>query len=118
MFEVKDKNGNVLYTLKFAHYGETRELNATEDELTIADEIIKMLPSPDGCDIVRKSNDYITVVRGEWDVARIKYTERARWVNFPIVDRGNVKRRIEEVEDVKQFEADIIKSYEHILKYS
>ena len=31
--EIKDKNGNVLYNLEFAHYGEEREIDATDEEL-------------------------------------------------------------------------------------
>ena len=77
--EIKDKNGNVLYNLEFAHYGEEF---------------------------------------GVSDLARIKCTEKARWVNLPIVDLGKVKRRFDDISDVEQFKDDIIKSYERIKQYT
>ena len=86
--------------------------------MVVAEEIIKMLPPSDDYDIVRKSSNYISVVKGDWDVARIKFTDKAKWINVCGVDIGKVKRRIEEPEDVRQFEDDLIKTYEYIMKYS
>lgn len=116
--EIKDKNGNVLYNLEFAHYGEERDLDATDEEIAIAEMFIAMLPSPEGCRIVRKSDAYITVECGVSDLARIKCTEKARWVNLPIVDLGKVKRRFDDVSDVGQFKDDIIRSYEKIKQFT
>ena len=116
--EIKDKNGNVLYNLEFAHYGEERDLNATDEELAIAEMFIAMLPSPEGCRIVRKSDAYITLEFGESDLARIKCTEKARWVNLPIVDLGKVERRSGDISDVVQFKDDIIKSHEKIKQFT
>ena len=116
--EIKDKNGNVLNNLEFAHYGEERDLNATDEELAIAEMFIAMLPSPEDCRIVRKSDAYITLEFGVSDLARIKYTEKARWVNLPIVDLGKVKRRFDDISEVEQFKDDIIRSYEWIKQYT
>lgn len=116
--EIKDKNGNVLYNLEFAHYGEERDLNATDEEIAIAEMFIAMLPSSEGCRIVRKSDAYITLEFGVSDLARIKYTEKARWVNLPIVDLGKVKRRFDDISEVEQFKDDIIRSYEWIKQYT
>ena len=115
--EIKTKDGHII-KLEFAHYGENRPLNATDNELKVAELVLGMLPPSDDYDIVRKSNDYITVIKGEWDVVRIKFTEKARWVNIPGVDKGGTKRRIENVEDVERFRDELLKSYEYILKYS
>ena len=104
--------------LEFAHYGEEREVNATPEELKIAEVITGFLPSSEGSRITRKSSNYITLVIGEWDLARIKYSDKAKWVKLPLVDRGNVKRYIENIDDINAFKDDVIKSYEHILKYS
>ena len=116
--EIKDKDGNLIYSLKFAPHGEKRNLNATKEELEAADLVLSMLPPSDDYDIVRKSDAYITVVKGEWDIARIKFTDRAHWIILPLIDVGNKKRLIEQVDDIKQFEGDILKTYEHIVKYS
>lgn len=116
--EIKDKNGNVLYNLEFAHYGEERDLNATDEEIAIAEMFIAMLPSSEGCRIVRKSDAYITLEFGVSDLARIKCTEKARWVNLPIVDLGKVKRRFDDISEVVQFKDDIIRSYERIKQFT
>lgn len=115
---IKDKNGNVLYEINFAHYGEERELNATDEELAIAEMFIAMLPSPEGCRIVRKSDAYITLEFGVSDLARIKCTEKARWINLPAIDLGKVKRRFDDISEVEQFKEDLIKSYERIKQYA
>ena len=104
--------------LYFAHYGEERDLNATPEELEICELIAKMLPSDEGLRIVRKSDSYVTLLCGEWDLARVKYNERAKWVNLSVVDKGSVKRRIASVDQVEEFREDVLRSYEHILKYT
>ena len=112
--EIITKDGKV-YKFEFAHYGEKRELNATDEELIVADEIVKILPPADDYDIVRKSDNYITLTMSGLDLARIKFTEKAKWVNICAVDLGKVKRRIEKPEDVQQFKDDFKKSYDFII---
>lgn len=101
--------------LEFAHYGEERDLNATPEELAIAEFVSGLF---DGAELVRVSPSYITVKKGEWDVIRIKYSERARWVKIPVLDPGSAKRRLESVGEIKKFKDDILKALEHIAKYS
>lgn len=101
--------------LEFAHYGEERELNATPEELMIAEYVAGLF---DGAEIVRVSSSYITVKKGDWDVIRIKYSDRARWVKIPLIDPGSTKRSLQSADDVKGFKEDILKALEHIAKYS
>lgn len=71
---------------------DNKALNLNDDEVKLASTIIAALVSAginkDRLDVVRKSNDYATIVhRGkEWDsdLARFKYTPRAKWVSVPI----------------------------------
>ena len=103
-------------SINFSNYGQERERIATEAELEIFD-IICSLSGDAELDLVRKSDDYITVVLGEWDLARIKYTPRAKWVIFPLAETRNKKLRIEEPGDVANFEDYIRSSLEIINKY-
>ena len=103
--------------LSFGHYGEERERIATEDELRIFD-VVKELTGRDDLQLVRKSDNYVSAVIGDWDLARFKYTPRAKWIMFPCVDRGSTKRRIESAEDVRDFSDEIKMSVDHIEHYS
>lgn len=99
-----------------ANYGQQRELVCTEEEREIF-EIIKEISGSDLM-LLRRSDNYVSAVLGEWDVARIKYTNRAKWIQFPIFDRGSAKHRITSVEDVRDFADIITDSIKHIKKYS
>lgn len=45
-----------------------------------------MVSDPDGqLLLVRKSDSYVMAAVGEWDLARFKCTERAKWIMFPTV---------------------------------
>lgn len=103
--------------INFAHYGEERERIATEDELEIFEILQELTGSPD-LRLVRKSDNYVSAVVGEWDLARFKYSPRAKWIMFPIMERGNTKNRIEKAEDVRGYSDKIAASYEHIIKYT
>lgn len=103
--------------IKLNDYGQERERIATESELEIF-EIIKEITGRDDLRLVRKSNDYVSALLGEWDLARFKYTPRAKWIVFPVIDLGSSKRRINAPEDVREFEEDLNDSIAHILKYS
>lgn len=71
--------------IKFNNYGQERERIATEAEIEIF-EILKALTLADDLELVRKSNDYVSAVVGDWDLARIKFTPRAKWITFPITE--------------------------------
>lgn len=78
--------------LKFANYGQKRDVNATEAELDIF-HIIRSVCDDDNCDannieLKRKSDNYVSAVMpsskgyGDMDLARFKYTDRAKWIKL------------------------------------
>lgn len=103
--------------VKVANYGQDREVNATPEEATIFN-IIQGIVSDAALRLTRKSDDYVTAVSGEWDLARFKFTPRAKWIVLPVIERGAVKHRIETVDDVYSYAEYLQKSMEHIRKYS
>ena len=105
-------------SLVFAHYGEERDINETDEESEIFDLIRSMVSDPEQLDLVRVSDDYLTIKVGEWDLVRIKYTERAKWIIFPIVEAKAKKHYIEDPEDVLSFSDLLADSIAHIDKYS
>lgn len=75
-----------------SNYGQERELVCTEEEREIFD-IIRSICDDYNLDsgileLVRKSDDYVTAIMrsqsgyGLMDVARIKYTNRAKWIKL------------------------------------
>lgn len=101
------KNG-VTYSFNIQG-AEQHELNATDNDLIIFEHIKALCPT---VQLTRKTEAYLTVIEGEFDVVRFKYTDRAKWLNICGLDLGKVKRRFESLEDLAQFDEDIIKSYE------
>lgn len=91
--------------IKFADYGQERDINATDDEL----KIFEALRETTGRDLrlVRKSDSYVTAALGEWDLARFKFTQRAKWVSFPTAEVGPPKHKIMRPEEAANF-ADLI----------
>lgn len=77
--------------LKVVNYGQERDLNCTEEERQIYDNILTAL-SDAGLDtscmeLVRKSDNYVSACMrssnegyGLMDVARFKFTDRAKWI--------------------------------------
>ena len=107
--------------MEFTHYGEERDLICTEQEREIF-EIIKDMFRGLGFDdsllrLVRVSDGYVTAKIEPWDVARIKYTPRAKWVLFPTAERADQKNRILSPEDVRSFPEQIQKTIDIINKY-
>lgn len=102
---------------KVANYGQLRDVDATDEELEMF-EVIKQIVDAEDIQLVRKSDSYVTAVIGEWDIARFKFTDRAKWIALPVVEVGNKKNRIERVEDVNQYSEQLINSLAHIRKYS
>ena len=91
--------------IKFTDYGQMRDVNATDEEL----KIFEALKEATGRDLrlTRKSDSYVTAVLGEWDLARFKFTQRAKWVSFPAVEAGAPKHKITAPDDAVSF-ADLI----------
>ena len=88
--------------LNFAHFGEAREINATEDEAEIYHIIKSLLDdmnyNVDCLRLVRKSDSYVSAVMessgdyGQMDLARFKFTPRAKWIKFgPNFDKVALK---------------------------
>lgn len=74
------------------NYGQNREINCTEAEQDIF-HIIRSVCDDDNCDashieLVRKSDSYVSAVMpssqgyGDMDLARFKYTDRAKWIKI------------------------------------
>lgn len=101
----------------FANYGQERERIATETELEIF-EIIKSVTGRDDLQLVRKSPDYVTALLGDWDLARFKYTTRAKWIVLPVIEAGSKKHRFNSPGDVAAFADQLKASVEHILNHA
>lgn len=104
-------------TIQFSNYGQERERIATETEIEIF-EIIRTLSGREDLQLVRKSDNYVSAVLGDWDLARFKYTPRAKWIMFPVIELGSAKNKISAPEDVRSFADLIAESLAHIDKYS
>lgn len=108
-------------TVTITGAGRERELVCTEEERMVFEElelICADLELPEPLRLVRVSDAYVSAKVGDWDLARIKYTTRAKWIVLPVLEAGAVKHPIEAPEDVNSFSDRIIESVEHIKKYS
>lgn len=98
------------------NYGQERERIATESELEIY-EYLKALPGCEDLQLVRKSDNYVSALLGDWDLARFKYTTNAKWITFPVIESSKTKHRLDSPSDAADF-ADIVSdSVAHIAKY-
>ena len=107
-------------SITFANHGQQRDLVCTEEEraiFTLIAEMCSDLELPEPPQLVRVSDDYVTAKVGDWDLARIKYTTRAKWVIFPTAESRSVKHRIASVDEVSGFQELVRKSAEIITKY-
>lgn len=94
-----------LPTFGIAHHGEERAVEAEQEEAQMFSIIQVMFEdegyAPGQLSLVRKSKDYVSAVVGDWDVARFKYTDRAKWIIFPYAEAKAVKHYIEAPDDVR-----------------
>jgi hypothetical protein len=104
-------------SIQFANYGQERERIATESELEIF-EILKTMSGSDKLKLVRKSDNYVTAIYRGWDLARFKYTPRAKWISFPTLEAKAPKHRIEDPSNVTSFVDLLADSIAHIDNYS
>lgn len=99
-----------------------RELICTEEEREIFNHIFKAFEDngrdTDELVLVRKSDNYVTVVYNEWDLLRIKFSQNAKWILFPILDRSDARIYIESPEEVLEYMGKLGDSLAHIDKYS
>lgn len=102
-----------------ARNGERREVNATDGELELFGIVRDLSPVDvrDRLELVRKSDGYVTVMLGEWDIVRLKYTDRAKWVVFPVIEAKAKKHYIDEPESLLDMSEFILDTIERIEKY-
>lgn len=103
--------------IKFANYGQERRINATDEEYEIFD-VLKGMDDLERLRMVRKSDNYVTAVYRGWDLARFKFTQRAKWISFPTAEVGSVKHRIQNPTDIMEFKDLLTESLETIQKFS
>ena len=104
-------------SIQFSNYGQERERIATESELEIFD-LLRSMANRDSLELVRKSDNYVSAVLGDWDFARFKYTPRAKWISFPSIEAASVKHRIKDPSDVSDLADLVTQSLALIDKYS
>ena len=98
--------------VNFANYGQTRDVNVTPEELRIYELIADSVDAE--VELVRRSDSYVTAAVGDWDLARFKFTNRAKWILFPIVERPKEKHKIESPVDVLKYTEILNESLSHI----
>ena len=101
--------------ITFANYGQERERIATEGELEIF-EALRSVTGRDDLELVRKSDNYVSAVIGDWDLARFKYTPRAKWIQFP-TEAKPPKHKLDSPADVADLSDMVLSSLELIEKY-
>lgn len=103
--------------IKFANYGQERDIDATDEEVKIFDALREATGRED-LRLVRKSDSYVTASLGDWDLARFKYTKRAKWIAFPTVEVGPPKHRIVHPDEAVSFTDLLTESLARIDKFS
>lgn len=96
-------------TVKIANYGQLRDVNATDEEARIYEQL-RAISGAEDLELVRRSDNYVTAAIGDTDVARFKYTARAKWIRFPYVNGDKIP--LASVESVADLHDDIIASVE------
>ena len=95
--------------IKITHYGEPRGFEPTEGEQIMFD-IIGEITHEEQLNFVKRSANYVSAVIGPTDVARFKFTKKAKWILLPYV--WDEKVYIEGPEEILGFKEDILKSAE------
>ena len=104
--------------IEFNNYGQQRDLDCTEAERAIYGEILAIYELA-GLDLsplqlVRKSDKYVSAVMdsgsdfGAMDVARFKFTDRAKWI---CIGPGFEKTKINSPDDVADMAEELVASY-------
>lgn len=110
----KEKIGDEIFRVSFGNYGQERDLVCTEEERIIF-RIISRICEENNLDVTplrltRTSDNYVSAVMGAdgLDVARIKYTNRAKWIKIgPDFKKADISRP----EDVLKLSEDVVKAY-------
>ena len=98
-----------------------RDLICTEEEREIFEAIRSVLADRGAglslLRLLRVSDNYLTIKYGDWDLARIKYTTGAKWIQLPVLEASTERHYIESPDDVYLY-ADLLgNSLAHIEKY-
>lgn len=110
----KETIGDETFRVSFGNYGQERDLVCTEEERIIF-RIISRICEENNLDVTplrltRTSDNYVSAVMGVdgLDVARIKYTNRAKWIKIgPDFKKADISRP----EDVFKLSEDVVKAY-------
>lgn len=118
---MKFEKDGIVYEFKLANYGQKREVNETPEEKEIFDIIKDVLNNAgydtSGMELVRKSDNYVTSLFLDWDLARFKFTQKAKWIRIPYYHIGSDKFVLDAPETVRDF-ADILKeAADHSIKW-
>lgn len=108
--------------IQFANYGQAKDENPTLHEAELFELIRQAIKDnnrdPDALQIVRKSSGYLTAAIDDFDVCRFKFTDRARWIQFPYNRDNKEKRYIEDVALMPDDIEALLKSYDLALANS
>ena len=108
--------------IKFSNYGQERPVDCTDEEIRIFEALREYVHGvgldPDQIRLVRKSDNYVSAVIGDWDLARFKYTQRAKWIACPTAEAGPPKHRIEDPSQAVSFEDLLTESLATISKFT
>ena len=110
--------GDETFRVSFGNYGNERDLVCTEEERIIF-RIISRICEENNLDIfplrlTRVSDNYVSAVMdsgsdfGAMDMARIKYTNRAKWIMF---GPDFKKTQISRPDDVLKMAEDVVNAY-------
>lgn len=114
----KETIDNETIRVSLGDFGQERDLVCTEEERIIF-RIIVRICEENGLDVAplrltRVSDNYVSAVMdssadyGAMDLARIKYTNRAKWIKFgPDFKKTDLSRP----EDVLKMSADVVNAY-------
>lgn len=91
---------------KIAHYGEPRGFVPTDEEQKMFDIIGELTNAK--INFVKRSQNYVSAIIGPTDVARFKFTKKAKWILLPYVWKD--KKYIEEPDDIREFKDDLLES--------
>lgn len=115
--EIVGRNQSIP-SVKIANYGQERDVNCTEQEREIYDIIRSLLDDynleSDVLRLVRKSDSYVSAVMessgdyGLMDLARIKYTDRAKWIK---IGPDFEKIALHDTEDVTKYAEKLCEAY-------
>lgn len=114
----KTKIGDEKYSFSVGNYGQERDLICTEPERQIFEIVLEMagelLLDPEVLRLARVSDNYVSIVMdstkgyGAMDVARFKYTNRAKWIKYGPRFK---KTDIEVPDDVREYPEELVAAY-------